>query len=532
MRLKRELLIGFGMRIGSVILFLMLAEVVCRILPIRENPTPLDPNNFKTDRAGEPDDLLGYRLRPGFQVAGFRYNKEGFVGPEIDKAKHSDTYRIICLGGSTTLGTGADSDTFSYPALLQTIFEKTSRNGTKRIQVLNAGVFGYHSWHTLLRVLYRMDVFRPDMYVLMDGLNDLAAAKSMTLTQLERQDKDDNSLLKVLATKPGLVTQLNSLLSRLKFYRLLQEALTTPTSPNQLGYGLEHLEEKFKLFGYEKNTEQAIRFAQARNISVLLVDYPWKIHDNMFSAQSAMIGIQPENSSFYLQGRTILPEANRKLCEGLKVPMVAPQPLFDRLGATRLDVRRIWADDIHFTRYGNYLLAKSVYREMMSLPGFKEMTGRQTPVDDKELDALFQNILKWRPADGVGWPSKEARPFDASVMTMENIKDGVPDGGSGFSAWTPADPSIPGKIVFQMHPRGASDELTFYARVFSGSRVSLLRPGLPAIKFENDSGDGIWSPMAGWYLLGPGKEERIELVLEGENAQVWHRGKDVFFPGN
>jgi len=35
--------------------------------------------------------------------------------------------------------------------------------------------------------------------------------------------------------------------------------------------------------------------------------------------------------------------------------------------------------------------------------------------------------------------------------------------------------------------------------------------------------------MAGWYALPSSRNTTVEIILRGENAQVWHRGAEVLF---
>jgi hypothetical protein len=521
---------NLALAVFSVLFFLGVGEVICRVFPFTEERLPLDRQNFRADRAAKPDSLLGYSLRRGINVAGFRFNSLGFVGPEFEPIKPADTFRIICLGGSTTLGTGSDSDIYSYPAILQAIFDATSNGGTKRIQVLNAGVFGYHSWHTLLRILQRMDAFQPDMYLIMDGLNDLAAAKSMTLTQLERLEREGLGPLAALAPTTTLLAQADKVLTNLQLYRFLRNIFSSVPPSTMTGYGLDRIEKKFELFGYSRNIEKAALHAGSHGVSVVLVDYPWKIKPEMSADERAILAMHPEHEALYQFGRLTLPLINSNISKSLGIPLVTPQTVIDDHPPTRRAIRRVWADDIHLTRYGNYLLAKTIYHHLMSLPSFSDMTGRINAPSSAELDNYFGSLLAWRPSDGQGWPGPGWTPLQSSFISLDNIKDSSLDKSSGFSSWTPADISKPGRITLELLPSSVGGEAALYARV-SGqeSQVSVSTSGQEKLMLANTTGDGLWTPMAGWYAIEVTPNDRISMELLGENAQVWHRAEHVFF---
>jgi hypothetical protein len=65
-----------------------------------------------------PHPSLGFVLRPGYDSAGpcqIHVNSLGLRGPEVDPVKPPGVFRIVCLGGSTTFGTGASRDAATYP---------------------------------------------------------------------------------------------------------------------------------------------------------------------------------------------------------------------------------------------------------------------------------------------------------------------------------------------------------------------------------------------------------------------------------
>ena len=71
--------------------------------------------------------FMGYEFRPGAERVGnieaggqhYRINSLGMRGPEMAPEKAPGVYRILCLGGSTTFGSGASEGAKPYPARLE-----------------------------------------------------------------------------------------------------------------------------------------------------------------------------------------------------------------------------------------------------------------------------------------------------------------------------------------------------------------------------------------------------------------------------
>ncbi len=132
------------------------------------------------------DPILRHRFRPGVwqapQVWGwagapfrFSINRQGLRGPELAVPKPEGMFRILCLGGSTTFGTGCPADSLSYPARLEQALRR--RFPGRPLEVLNAGVPGYTTAESLLWLRELVEPLRPDLVVVYHAVNDLAFAE-------------------------------------------------------------------------------------------------------------------------------------------------------------------------------------------------------------------------------------------------------------------------------------------------------------------------------------------------------------------
>jgi len=114
---------------------------------------------------------LPYVLSPGYRNAAGtnRVNALGYRGDEITRQKPKGTYRIVCLGGSTTWGALEDYK-LSYPYLLQK--DLCERYGHPEVQVVNGGVSGYTTYESLLNLELRALDLSPDLILVYHAVND------------------------------------------------------------------------------------------------------------------------------------------------------------------------------------------------------------------------------------------------------------------------------------------------------------------------------------------------------------------------
>jgi lysophospholipase L1-like esterase len=94
-------------------------------------------------------------------------NRYGYRAPDMAVPKPKGTFRVLCLGGSTTYE-GRDNDN-TYPALLQK--ELRTLFPGKRIEVMNCGVEGMNSRSNFLHVPAYLEL-EPDLIIGYLGVND------------------------------------------------------------------------------------------------------------------------------------------------------------------------------------------------------------------------------------------------------------------------------------------------------------------------------------------------------------------------
>jgi lysophospholipase L1-like esterase len=119
---------------------------------------------------------LGQVLRPGAELAGasthVKINSHGFRGPEIESVKPPGTFRVACLGASTTFGTYSSSNEAAWPAQLQSQLSETFSHFD--VEVINAGVPGYTVTQSAINFKERVLPLQPDLVVIYHAPNDIS----------------------------------------------------------------------------------------------------------------------------------------------------------------------------------------------------------------------------------------------------------------------------------------------------------------------------------------------------------------------
>ncbi|MBT6488032.1 MAG: hypothetical protein HOK71_25560 [Planctomycetaceae bacterium] len=125
----------------------------------------------------EADPERFWRLKPSLQLStktdkrwsGMIANSRGFRNREFSLKKPAGTYRIVCIGDSTTFGFGVDWDE-AWPHRLEGLLNASSSGS--RIEVINAGVPGYTSYQGLQYAKQLLPALQPDLVVVTFGNND------------------------------------------------------------------------------------------------------------------------------------------------------------------------------------------------------------------------------------------------------------------------------------------------------------------------------------------------------------------------
>lgn len=207
---KRVRVLGWILIVGAAPALLGAAEIAARLFDLSggagrraEIPAWLDQNILvKEERWREllgeaPGDLknyyrayawdrrLFYRFRPGLSLSltdvmappgvrdrtrwTLKTNEKGFPGRAVPYGPHPGSFRVVCMGDSSTFGWGVESGE-AYPALLEE--ELHRRHPDRTIEVVNLGVCGYSSFQGRILMDLEARRYEPDVVTLSYGSND------------------------------------------------------------------------------------------------------------------------------------------------------------------------------------------------------------------------------------------------------------------------------------------------------------------------------------------------------------------------
>jgi len=203
-------------------LFFGFLEGVLAIIGVR--PTLLDKDPFVGFVSSVPLFVPG--IDPdGRQILTTAANKlSNFNHQQFYKKKPAGTYRIFCLGGSTTYGRPYN-DATSFAGWLRELLPRA--DPSRRWEVINAGGVSYASYR-VARLMKELALYEPDLFIIYTGHNEFLEQRSYG----------------ALRDAPGVVKSTAALLARTRTWAamsLLIKRMNISSSPKQ--------DERFRLTG-------------------------------------------------------------------------------------------------------------------------------------------------------------------------------------------------------------------------------------------------------------------------------------------
>jgi lysophospholipase L1-like esterase len=322
---------------------------------------------------GVPWDYVKKKMRPGKYVTdkGIRYtvNSLGFRGKEFDPFNKTK-YRIICFGGSSTLGLGSPEDK-TYPAVL----EKLLNDSGIEAEVLNFG-FASKGLEFIVKLLYREGFsYRPDLISIYSNRNTVLYDSNRARKPPELiRNRFDYYLFRLNCILYDNYMTYRSLSRKIaRFRRKLNNELATPKHNSAYVVGRE-LNETFFENTYPKTLERIILAGRALNIKVCLIkqplyrdpslqleikDYPVDRLWNMLKDENNVDHFSSEDDKYWILTSSIL---NRQM-DILKdkyddVIVVDPLAVFLE---ESVDHDALFFDYIHLRPAGNELLVEQIF---------------------------------------------------------------------------------------------------------------------------------------------------------------------------
>lgn len=160
----------------AILLFGAILELAARIVFARSLDFSMEMWKYAAQlKRPVPDERLSFSHVPnrsaflmGVQVS---INSHGLRDREYPESKPPDTYRIVMLGDSTTLGWGVAQDQ-TIPKILERELNRPGLAGYRRCEVLNAGVGNYDTVQEVAHYRTYDRAFHPDLVILDYFIND------------------------------------------------------------------------------------------------------------------------------------------------------------------------------------------------------------------------------------------------------------------------------------------------------------------------------------------------------------------------
>lgn len=532
----------------SVALFILfasshiVADVVLFSLKMMSTPSGGQATQNGHDAGANPfggnivhDDELGFRIAEKSQSSSgdFRVYANRKYGLKKDK----DVFRVLCVGNSTTCGVVGDDN--SYPAILQEILDIALVDCPLRVEVINAGVLAYNSWHTRLRAAGELDALSPDLCIVMDGNNDVITAAA--IDDIEAAIRKKAMLTRQVPAVPLSMPQFSpagwstlvSLCDQWKTFRAIRIALDSLFTPDAM-------EKKMQAFGYQENIEDFVQGRRSKGIEVLLVNYGWITGTTAFDFTELQRLPFLFETGLFVFGRSYVRGANERLARTLNVPLVDLQPWVDNLKGRSRSYYRLFTDELHYTEFMNFISARAIGARILEMEILKARLGGCKPLPQDDVDRALDYRQNW----GEYWAGygyvKSQSTIDALTISSANMTTPGNEPCVSETQWCAnvlIDEGKPAEITQLVHVGEAPETLVYYPRIFSNKGrvdVELLgKDGWMRVSEVFRSGPTHeWSSQQDQYSLNLPRNLQGAQVLRFKlfgAAQLYSRGGRFFF---
>ncbi len=277
-------------------------------------------------------------------------NALGFRGRDFEPRKPPGVFRIVCLGESSTFGFH-NSDTGTYPYLLQTLFEP--RPGRPRVEVINGG-FPYYNTGSILSLL-RAEVleYEPDLLTLYAAFNDASwplqvGPITRMLLWVQRHS------ITYLLLKEHVVTDERVMVAK----RAIDKWIPWKLGEAALNRYADEVARR-----YRRNVAEILALARARGIGLIVIRQPMRARSNRrkltYEQEHELVLQKLRHGRAISSPEFTLVVHHRLLAELDRLAAEHHLPVVDNVAIVDADPRRL-ATYVHLTEEGNLRLAEAL----------------------------------------------------------------------------------------------------------------------------------------------------------------------------
>jgi lysophospholipase L1-like esterase len=310
-------------------------------------------------------------------------NQWGFRGDEITKQKSKNTYRVFLLGGSTVFNSGVIYEKNVSKRLEEMLSQKYPE---KKIEVINAGVDGYTSEHSLIQYLFYIKDFSPDMIIMWHGINDWYYSCTPKQYAYTSYKSDYSHHLGADAQMVFAHFQPSPLLS---FHSVLVDQIGIFLKDNLYSdittkikqaapfpgiYSKKSLHKTYKMTSYsslpsyKRNLQSFITAIKNDQVTLLLGNQPYLYKKNISDTEQKVLlfpvvnCMKADGSYPSLESMILAMEAYNKTIEEKAQENSIP---FINLEKALPKTLKYFTDDVHYTEKGNAVVANKLYESII-----------------------------------------------------------------------------------------------------------------------------------------------------------------------
>jgi lysophospholipase L1-like esterase len=359
------------------LLFVLVIEVGTRLVEIEafSDAQLLDPFRPQTSvgRNG-PHPYLAYAPLPSWttppdQGKQASHNELGFRGPLPAIPKPDGIKRVVCLGGSSTYGTGPSSDAATWPAQLEQELnaQLEARGESTRVEVINGGAPGWTTFESLGNLAFRMLDLEPDLVVVYHATNDAG------MTVYEFPVRGDNTHARKAWETRGL-SPVEKALERSRLFLIWRRyGMGIETDQRSLGAytlvdpdvqwrpPLDKLDDPRGFQNFARNLRSIAALARAHGAEPVFV---------------TQAHLPPDDNDMWVHGRARVAALRRnldilaELAQELEIPLVDMAARFEREVEAQLaneGRQRLLSGTVHLRDPGARLLGRGLANELLRL---------------------------------------------------------------------------------------------------------------------------------------------------------------------
>ena len=224
---------------------------------------------------------LGYELTPHWEldhdIIYEKFNSHGFRSPELKRIKPENHFRIVITGSSIVYGRTSNQKTIS--SILENKLNEFYGK-TRTIEVINAGVPGYNSFHILRLFNSKLIDFSPDLIINYQFFTDLSIIDyGNNISKLDNNNIYEDSrfkkkLIKSTIDKSYILTMLKIAIKKnktnLKTNSIKTDVVNLNTDKTKIAKTREKIDVKEKLEFFRSNMTTLANECEEHDINLLL----------------------------------------------------------------------------------------------------------------------------------------------------------------------------------------------------------------------------------------------------------------------